>query len=211
MYSLLIFINFLIFGYISYKIFKYYLKPNPNLFLENKNDHLITLNNINFYDKNHKLIKRVPQNPQKINLEININSFKQLDFSFYTIAYEYFIIYYIYNNKLYKWIERDNNTKLTFPFYKKEEYQNFVFINKITKIYLDNKLIRDLDKNIIPFLGPNYNFYNDLNYKITAKQILNYFNIEYNENSIFELQDKFENIFKFNIEDKLIWNPKLNL
>ena len=58
-------------------IFKKYLTPNKNLTLEfENNDKEIVLNNMNFYDKNHKLLLRVPQNPNKNKIILNENETK---------------------------------------------------------------------------------------------------------------------------------------
>ena len=197
---------------LTYIIYKKYISHNKNIKLEIENkSNLTTINNINFYDQNHKLILRVPKNPNKNKIILNENEFKKLDFSFYTINYEYIIIYYLYNNNIYKFRITNNISDIIFPLYNKDQYKNYVYINRINKIKLDQNILIDYEKHIIPFLGPNYNFYVELNYFISPKNILDYFNLDYNDNSILELIDKFENSQTFNMNDKLEWNPILKL
>lgn len=202
----------IIFALFAFLIFKKFLTPNKNLTLEFQNDDKkIILNNMNFYDKNHNLLLRIPKNPNKNKIVLNENESKNLNFSFYSINYEYIIIYYIYNNNIYKYRISNNLTNIKFPFYTNDQYKKYVYINKIKKVTLDNIVLNDYEKHIIPFLGPNYNFYDELNYFISPKNILDYFNIKYKDSSIFNLYDKFENYSSFNINDKLYWNPKLKL
>lgn len=206
----LILINILFIGLFSFILFKKYFNHIQHLtFEENNNNKDIILDNIRFYDKNNCLLLRVPKDESKFKLKMNLNDYKNLDFTFYTINYEYLIINYIYKNKIYKWIESNKTSTLKFPFYNKDEYKNYVYLNKIDKIYLDGKIMPNLENDIIPFLGPNYNFYNDLNYKITFKQILNYLNIKYKEESIVDLVDKFENKKTFKLDENLNWDPEL--
>lgn len=188
--------------------YKKCLKINRNLKFDNLNDidkeSNVILCDIQFYDNNNHMVKKIISNNVT-----KIDNFKKLDFSFYLFDYEYYIITYKYKT-IYKWISQDNDIKnqyIMFPFYDKEKYKKYIFKNTLNKIYIDDKI---LNINIEAFMGPNYNFYNDLNYKITAKQICDYFNVAYNFDSILTLEDMLNNKYDFTMNDNLKWDPILS-
>jgi len=151
----------------------------------------------------------------------------------YDVSCEYFIISYYYNYNEYKLLTKPK--ELTFPFYKQEQLKSYVYTNHIKKAtlfemnkdYDNNKDLRDdfmiqtydiLDE-LLPFLGPNYNFYIDLNVEMTIHQFVKYLctkdpekysnmNLIHSKFHI-ELHDTFTNLTILN--DKLEWNPVLQL
>ena len=56
-------------------------------------------------------------------------------------------------------------------------------------------------------MGPNYNFYNDLNVKIPIKLILDINEFEYQNNYKLKLYDNFNN--EYIQTDYLSWNPNI--
>ena len=140
---------------------------------------------------------------------------------------DYFIINYIYNNIEYKYLCKATfTTEITFPVYNSEQIKNYIYINKINKalFIINNEESVDILNLILPFVGPNYNFYEDIS-KLYLKDILMYYNVrkeimfynklkfinDSNESTNFhlELYDNFNN--KFIINDELKWNPNLIL
>lgn len=173
------------------------------------------LENIEFY-KDNLLIKQKNYD-KKEKLEININD-----------TYDFIIVNYKYNNKSYKFYTTNNNIK--FPFYSEDQIINYVYINQITKAMLEIYYNNDNDKKetthinilnyILPYLGPNYNFYEDLDVKIYLNDII-YLILPNNDsikekidlnkkNYTLKLYDKFNNEYSF-VNDYLIWVPKLKL
>lgn len=143
--------------------------------------------------------------------------------------FKFYIINYFYNGDKYKYYSNSNDFK--FPIYTQEEIKNYVYLNKITKAeivlnLLDkhksyNKIIDILDL-LLPFVGPNYNFYCDLDIKLNYVDIIKYFKIHHNKNNMFDeidfinknfyikLNDNFDNEYIFN-DYILSWNPELKL
>lgn len=199
---------FTILGY----FYKKYFSHNKKLKFDSFEDkYEIILQNINFYDKNNKLIMILPKNKNSLKFNLLNNESKIFDFSFHLINYDYIIINFIYKNKNYKFLEKNNIEKIKFPIYDKDHLKNYVYTNKINKVIIDDQNLDNFKIYLNEFLGPNYNFYKELDYTITPKQILNYLNIQYNPDSILHLYDKFDNKFSFKIDEKLYWNPILKL
>lgn len=203
--------NILIFSILGL-FYKKYFTHNKKLKFDSFGDKKeIILQNINFYDINNKLIMILPKNKNILKFNLLNNESKIFDFSFHLFNYDYIIINFIYNNNIYKWLGKNNIEKIKFPIYNKEDLKNYVYINKIGKVIIDDKNLDDLKNCINEFLGPNYNFYKELDYTITPKQILNYLNIQYKSDSILHLYDRFNNKFSFKINEKLYWDPVLKL
>lgn len=183
------------------------------------NNYVFYLENIEFY-KNYTIIKQKEFNKEftiKKNLELNIDE-----------IFDFMIVNYTYNNKSYKFYT--NNSFVTFPLYSKNEIKTYVYINKITKAILEilipeieTPIKIDILENILPYLGPNYNFYEDLNNKIYLKDIANLILSEIKEEMKLEkenvpfdkkykiiLYDSFNNEYTF-MNDYLIWIPTLKL
>jgi hypothetical protein len=198
-----------------YNCFSKNKAKNLPLKFDNKNDYLFKITNIEFF-KNGELIKTKDYNnyyDQQIQIEINV------DFS-----YDFFIVNYIYENTDYKYYSESN--LLTFPIYKSEQIKNYVYINKITSATIlvpESNEIIDILSLIIPFIGPNYNFYNDLehfNTELQIDKILTYF--KYNNKIMLDKVDiknkNYKIVFYDNFNNEyildsnyFIWNPQLKL
>lgn len=151
----------------------------------------------------------------------------------YEFACEYFVVTYNYNYVEYKLLTKPK--ELSFPIYMPDQLKQYVYTNCIKEATLyqldknynnkesvmDNFIIQTYNilDDLLPFLGPNYNFYEDLNIEIDIKNFVNYlyakdplmFSESDLSNSKFhiELCDTFSNIIILN--DKLKWNPVLQL
>ena len=156
------------------------------------------------------------------NIELDVNN-----------VYDFFVVTYIYNNTEYKYYSE--NKFLTFPMYSNDEIKNYVYINKINTAKLlitvtdENKINTideiDISPMLIEFLGPNYNFYKDLEsigIKLDIDKILTYLKIKcdkldkldkldiINKNYKLLFYDNFNN--EYNIDSNyLTWNPELKL
>ena len=138
-------------------------------------------------------------------------------------TFDYYIVNYEYNNKLFKYYSK--NSFLTIPIYSEDKIKKYVYVNNIKEANLiikkDVILEYDIKRDLVPFLGPNYNFYKDLDIKLNTFDILQYISL-YN----FEIKDVINNINKediiiklkdnFGIEHEnnseyLFWNPNLKL
>lgn len=200
---------FLTTGYITYNIlhftYNYCInkhkkidgehKKNDKSYFENNNNYSFLIKNIEFY-KNNYVIKCS-----------NYNNFyfKQTDIIFnLSFDYDYYIINYVFNDTEYKYMRNDKNMNIiSFPMYKLEEIKNYVYTNKISKALLiiseeNTEIFEEIDilKYLLPFLGPNYNFYYDKEYKLDIKLVLKhilvtkskelFFNDDDNNNSSYD-------------------------
>ena len=198
--------------------------------LDDKKNYSFIIRNIEFF-KNGKCVEFTNYNNyyfKQNNIELNVN-----------FLYDFFVVNYIYDNTEYRYYS--DNSFLTFPMYSSEQIKNFVYINKISSAKL---LITKTDKNeksdkigiteeidilplIIPFVGPNYNFYKDLEdigtsvtsvtnldkiltyLKFKNEIILDKLDTE-NKNYKLILYDNFNN--EYNVDSNyLTWNPELKL
>lgn len=178
-------------------------RPKPKFKkLDDKINHLFVIQNIEFF-KDDKLIKIIEYNSnvkylEQRNIELNVN-----------FLYDYFIVNYTHNSKHYKYYSE--NSFFTFPIYSEDQIKNYVYINKILRavLYINNEEFNILNI-ILPFVGPNYNFYNDLDIKLNIKNILKHkINLSDNNFSI-KLYDNFSNEYNIN-SDFFNWNPELKL
>ena len=197
--------------------------------LDDKKNYSFIIRNIEFF-KDGKCVEFTNYNNyyfKQNNIELNVN-----------FIYDFFVVNYIYDNTEYKYYS--DNSFLTFPMYSSEQIKNYVYINKISSAKL---LITESDENeisnksqisitdeidilpmLIPFVGPNYNFYKDLevlSIRLNVDKILSYLKFK-NENKILQkldtinknykllLYDNFNN--EYNIDSTyLTWNPELKL
>ena len=190
--------------------------------LDDKNNYSFEITNIEFF-KNDKCVEFTNYNNyyfKQYNIELNIN-----------FVYDFFVVNYIYDNEEYKYYSE--NSSLTFPMYSSEQIKNYVYINKISNAKL---LITETHENeisitheidilplIIPFLGPNYNFYKDIVTNVSGlnlEKILTYLKFKneialdkldiVNKNYKLLFYDNFNN--EYNIDsNNLSWNPELKL
>lgn len=83
-----------------------------------------------------------------------------------------------------------------------------------------NILDFNITNEIVPFLGPNYNFYKDIDVKLNIKEIINIIisnlglsnnrNLDLNNDISLKLYDNFNNEYKITY-DYLMWSPNLQL
>lgn len=242
---------FLAAGYITYNLLHftctYYLnkykkidikdkKPSKPAF-ENSNKYSFLIKNIEFY-KDDKLIE--VSNYNNLYFEQTILVFKL------SYDYDYYIINYVFNDTEYKYLRNDKDMDtILFPMYNSEQLKNYVYINKISKALLilseeDSEIFEEINilEHLLPFLGPNYNFYSDLENKLDIKFVLknilmnktkelflnvhddnydndNNYNKHYNkilstDKYILKLYDTFGNMYQFK-NNNLNWNPNLQL
>jgi len=164
--------------------------------------------------KNNKIIDNIIYE-KNIDKYVIINESIIIDI----VDFDYICINYKINNKKYKYITNNNNFKLNL--YNNEEIKDYIYINKIHDCILKiNNNLLNIQNDIIVFIGPNYNFYNDLynklNYINVIKYILMkrkiYFNEEEISNSEINFKDNFMNEYKFNsntFNGFLNWKPTL--
>lgn len=201
--------------YTLYNCFPYTKnKKLINKKLDDNKNYLFIIKNIEFF-KDGKYIEFTNYNNyyfKQQNIELNVN-----------FLYDFYIVNYIYDNIEYKYYSE--NSSLTFPIYTNEQIKNYVYINKITRAMLlikqtNNTEDIDILSFLIPFVGPNYNFYNDLEIKLNLDKILKYLKSINNEifdkidltnnNYELELYDNFNN--KYNLDSNYLrWNPELIL
>ena len=217
------------FGFICFVLYKCLSKYNKKKYtkLDYKNNYVFILKSIEFFTKDKKIETK----------NYNKNYFNQFNFEL-NVDYmcDYYVVNYIYNNTKYKYYSSNNNL-LSFPFYKAEEIKNYVYINKISKalliIYDKNKENKeneekieneneeyDILDEIVKFVGPNYNFYKDLDIKFNIDSFLKYIYVDndmmfkklnfIDKNYYIKLYDNFNNEYKYNL-DYLQWNPELKL
>ena len=205
---------------ILFTLYKYYYNSYYNVKRIKKFDYKMKgsfeIKNIEFF-KDNKKIEYKKYNNEEIN-----NNFLNLKIDF---IYDFFIANYTYNNKNYKLYSE--NSYFKFPIYSDDQINNYVYINKITSASLiinneneDYKKIIDILDDIIPFLGPNYNFYNDLlneNIRLNIKNILLYLKLNnknkydfINDNYMIKFFDNFNNEYNIDL-NYLRWNPELKL
>ena len=177
---------------------------------DEKIDYVFYLEKIEFY-KDNKLVKAKIYNQSfdnKKTLEFNID-----------VLYDYYLVTYKHNENTYDFLS--NGDTLTFPFYDESEIKNYVYINKIIRAILKiEDFSIDIVQSLKRFVGPNYNFYKDIDCKIITKDIIKYIMIKHPnikhlthkiDNNEFKLTlfDNFQN--EYNIQEYLIWNPNLQL
>ena len=187
--------------------------------LDHKKNYSFIIRNIEFF-KNGKCVEFTNYNNyyfKQNNIELNVN-----------FLYDFFVVNYIYDNTEYKYYS--DNSFLTFPMYSSEQLKNYVYINKISSAKLlitesDESITDEIDilPMLIPFVGPNYNFYKDLEVlgiTLNVDKILTYLKFQnenvfdkldtVNKNYKLILYDNFNN--EYNVDSNyLTWNPELKL
>lgn len=199
----------------TYFIKKFCLKKSNKVYkkFDHKNSYKYNLLDFEIV-KNNKIIDNIIYE-KNIDKYVIINDSIIIDI----VDFDYICINYKINNKKYKYITNNNNLKLNL--YNNEEIIDYIYINKINDCILKiNNNLLNIQNDIILFIGPNYNFYNDLynklNYINVIKYILMkrkiYFNEEEISNSEINFKDNFMNEYKFNsntFNGFLNWKPTL--
>ena len=197
-------------------------KRNKNITvkkLDNKKNYSFIIRNIEFF-KDGKCVEFTNYNNyyfKQNNIELNVN-----------FLYDFFIVNYIYDNTEYKYYS--DNSFFTFPMYSNEQLKNYVYINKISSAKLlitesDESITDEIDilPMLIPFVGPNYNFYKDLEVlgiRLNVDKILAY--LKFKNENVFDKLDTVNKNFKlllydnfnneYNVDSNyLTWNPELKL
>jgi len=210
MYTLYISGLLLTFYYIINCFYRFFYNIKDIKKFDEKDNYEFILKNIEYF-KDNKFITSINYN-ESFRYQRTI----EIDFRF---KYDYLIVNYIYNNKRYKYYY--NNNLLKFPMYSKDDIKNYVYINKIKNAFLhitndENKVTVDITEYIIPFLGPNYNFYSDISDVHKTDNIIEYIlknNMSLNlvkDDFCIKTYDNFNNERELN-KDKLSWNPNLQL
>jgi hypothetical protein len=184
---------------------------------ENDNDNENKNENDKYIEETY-ITKHYSKTIYNNNVDIQ-NLIKQSKCDFYIINYEY-------NDKSYKYL--DANSIVKFPIYTEEEINNYIYINEIKSVVLVNNQVKENEKEekkengeetielteeIKEFLGPNYNFYKDLDIKIQFKELNYIYNfVEELKDWKLVMTDKFDNLYIINDNnDYLYWNPNLTL
>jgi len=160
--------------------------------------------------KNDKIINNIDKHNSIITLcndDIIIN----------IIDFDFICINYTINNKKYKYITNKNRFKL----YNNEDIKDYIYINNIHDCILKiNYTTINIQNIIMTFLGPNYNFYYDLENKLNYINVIKYILIEINlyfskeeiSNSEINFKDNFMNEYNINsntFDGYLNWKPTL--
>jgi hypothetical protein len=202
------FIYIIVYCFIKYNNYinrnKYINFDNNN----NENDYNWDLLNIEIYDNNYNFIETKEINEYNYKEQEVIDIKKIFSDNILLDHYNlFYVINYLYNDNKYKLLIKDSS--FIFPLYKKSEINNYIFINEIVKIIVNNNYsYTDILKQ---FLGPNYNFYSDLDLNPYIYDLLkiNNINIDISDSNIYFV-DKFD--IKQMIQDynsKINWKPTI--
>lgn len=207
MFGLLTFSSVFVFYSIYHCIYIYYLNySNKNLknktsgFENEESEYFFHLLYIDFFDiDNNDVLSKI------YNKEFVLGEQIYLEFNF-QVEYEYFVTTYSYKDVIYKFLSTSKN--LTFPMYIEQNIKNYSYINKIKQVVLcEND--KDITNIILEYVGPNYNFYNDLNNKQYIDLILKCENVPFTNNKL-KLIDNFNNIYYTKQYNSILNNEKKN-
>ena len=225
MYLLFVSSGLMLFYVIYTCIFgNYFTKKKVKTFDYKSEEYDFIIDNIKFY-KNDKCIKTKEfDRTHKSNLsQVKKNVELNVDF-----IYDFFVVDYYYNSNNYKFLS--DNSFLTFPIYAKEQIKTYVYTNKIKFAEIkkedsdgSNDINPDITNEINKFVGPNYNFYKDIDYKFKSEYLISYLksigklhisDIDSDTDSKplfkFVFYDNFNNEYS-NYDDYLTWEPNLSL
>lgn len=195
----------LFFVFYFYK--KYFTLPENDLTFINNNKHNFFLQSIEQYSENFKEIHTIIYNKYaSIEKKITVN----------IENYGFNIINYTHNNKTYKSLIKTN----VFKFPIEYNIENYIYLNKLKnaeiKFKNDDKNDIQIDKVditnlLLNYIGPNYNFNYDTEFKqnindiLMIEGILTEENIKYIE--YIKLKDNFDN--EIDITNELKWKPSI--
>lgn len=196
---------------IIYCFIKYKNNTNRDKFIKFDNDDdncYWDLLNIEIYDNNYNFIETKEINKYNCK-EQEVIDIKKIFSDNILLDHDhlFYVINYLYNDIKYKLLIK--NSSFLFPLYKKSEIKNYIFVNEIVKIIINNNL--SYTEILKKFLGPNYNFYCDLDLNPYISDLLkiNNINIDILESNIYFV-DKFD--IKQIIQDynsKINWKPTI--
>lgn len=186
---------------------------------------LLTLYNCVIDNKSNKTEKKLDFKKKYSLIVKNIEYFKDGQLTNYNNYKEcdFFIVNYTYNDNKFKYYSEEEFSTI----YCKEQIKDYVYVNKITRALLlitekETEINNEIDilEMILPFVGPNYNFYKDLNKKLEINKILNYLKLTNKEklkklnlidkNYKILFYDNFNNVY--NVDSNYFnWNPELKL
>lgn len=185
-------------------------------FDDNKKNNTFILLTIEHYSsdlkENHSIVynkKCSCKNKIKIdNLDsLNINENNQLQDNSNNNSQKnnYNIVNYIYDNKTYKALIRENS----FEFPIINEVKTYVYLNKIKSIeIMYDDSIKNITEILLDYIGPNYDFNYETDYKQDIDIILKIEElIDINKNYQIKIIDNFDN--EVYIKDKLFWKPSI--
>ena len=127
----------------------------------------------------------------------------------------YNIVNYIYDNKTYKALIKENS----FEFPIINEVKNYVYLNKIKSaeiVYEENsksnkniKNTQNITEILLDYIGPNYDFNYETEYKQNINEILNIEKLINNNNNNYKIKliDNFDN--EVYIKDTLVWKASI--
>lgn len=175
------------------------------------------IDNIKFYKDNKCIKTKEFSRTHKSNLS-SVQKNVELNVNF---IYDFFVVDYYYNSNNYKFLS--DNSFLTFPIYSKEQIKTYVYTNKIKLAVInkddsnDNNINPDITDEINKFVGPNYNFYKDIDYKFKSEHLISYLKsigiLEITDSKPlfkFVFYDNFNNQYS-SYDDYLTWEPNLSL
>lgn len=175
----------------------------------NNNDWLIL--SVEQYNENYEFIQEIIIDKEcSISKKFNLN-----------LDTKYNIINYTYKDELYKLLVHQNEENNIIKFPIVNDIKKYVYINKIKKIILFNNYnVTDITNISLKYIGPNYNFYSETNFKqninviLKIEEIINketeksINNKEIEEDKFYiNIYDNFNN--KIKITEYFDWKPTL--
>lgn len=185
----------------------------------NNNDWLIL--SVEQYNENYEFIQEIIIDKEcsiskKFNLDINnLNNYN------INLDTKYNIINYTYKDEFYKLLVHQNEENNIIKFPIVNDIKKYIYINKIKKIILFNKYnVTDITNISLKYIGPNYNFYSETNFKQNINIILKIEEIinkeieksidkkeKEEDNFYINIYDNFDN--KIKLTEYFDWKPTL--
>lgn len=191
---------------ITYLYNKFYSNIKQKLTFDDKKNNNFILLTIDQYSDEFKEIHSIIYNKKcSCDNKLEINNLQSLNFNNESnIIYN--VVNYVCNNKTYKTLIKKNSFK--FPIV--DEIKNYVYLNKIksAEIIFDSKTINITDI-LLEYIGPNYDFNYNTDYKQNIIEILKIENIIENKSNNYKIKlvDNFDN--EIYIKETLVWSPNI--
>ena len=120
--------------------------------------------------------------------------------------YKYSVLEYSVNGTFNKILLYDH--MINFPFNMKIDKP--IFINKILKVMVViDEVASDITQIMLDFIGPNYNFYVELGFKMNLTDILSINKISNANQGTIIISDSFNNKYKHSLPWELSWEPSI--